>query len=109
MRPSLHFRQTFAYPAGRETVRAFVLFTLFLGILLAIAGQLAFREVSLAVLTERLDLVRREAREIADAVAVLGREAGGIDFSRIRENETSLRRQIEQRFAAVYFIHHGES
>jgi signal transduction histidine kinase len=76
--------------------------------LLAIAGQLAFREVSLKVLTNRLDLAQHEARRIADTVARLGRVGHTVDFSRLRQNETALRNYVHERLARRFFIHHVE-
>ena len=62
-----HFREVFTAPGGGETVRAFVIFGALLLVLAGIAGQLAFREVSLTVLSNRMSQIRREAQAIADA------------------------------------------
>lgn len=101
-------RQIFTAPAGGETLRAFLVFGVLLLVLLATAAQLAFREISLQVLTNRLDLVREEATTIARAVAAIGREAGGIDFSKLRANEDRVRNLIHKRLARRYIIRHVE-
>ena len=53
-RARTNFREVFAYPVWRETVRAFVIFIVLFGALVAIGGELAFRELSLNELRERL-------------------------------------------------------
>ena len=58
---TINFRDTFASRASGETVRAFSIFGLLLAALIFIVVQLAFRELSLQVLTERIDLGRAEA------------------------------------------------
>jgi len=103
------FRELLSAPAGGETVRAFTIFGLLLLAVTAIAAQLAFRELSLKVLSERLDLGRHEAERIARAVSEIGRDVdGGIDFSLVRRNEQQLERMILQRISSQVFIHHVE-
>lgn len=104
----LNFRQIFTVPAGRETVRAFLLFGALLAVLVGIAGQLAFREASLTVLARRLEQIRLEAQEIADTVTRIGREGDSIDFSRVRRNEDQLRNFIHERLSRGDFIRHVE-
>jgi signal transduction histidine kinase len=103
-----HFRFNFVYPEWREATRAFAVFSLLLAGLLAIAVQLAFRELSLKVLTERLDIGRFEAQRIAREVEELGREAGEIDFSKVQQHRDSLRRFIGERLAETSVIDHVE-
>ena len=67
----MDFRQTFAPSVDRETLRAFAIFTVLLVALLALGSELAFRELSLNVLRDRLDLGRKQARAIADEVVGL--------------------------------------
>jgi signal transduction histidine kinase len=106
MKPS--FRDIFAMPAGGETVRAYLIFGFLLLILLGIAGQLAFREVRLKALTNRLDLVRHEAQLIADVVVRIGGEGGSINFARVRENADTLKRLIYERLSQRDVIQHVE-
>jgi signal transduction histidine kinase len=103
-----NFREVFAMPAGGETVRAFLIFGFLLLALVGIASQLAFREVGLKVLANRLDLVRSEAQQIADAVVRIGGEGASIDFSRVRKNADTLRNFIYERLSQRYVIHHVE-
>ena len=102
------FRETFAYPGSRETLRAFAVFGLLLAALVTIAGQLTFRELSLQVLERRIDLGRLEAERIAEAVTRLGQETGGIDFSRVRSQTAALTNLIHERLASRQFIRHVE-
>jgi signal transduction histidine kinase len=94
--------------AGGDTIRAYLLFGLLLLVLVATACQIAFREVSVKVLTNRLDQVRVEAQQIADAVIRLGGTGGNIDFSRVRENSDALKNFIHERLSRRYVIHHVE-
>jgi signal transduction histidine kinase len=103
-----HFRDIFTASAGGETVRAFLVFGALLLLLLAIAGQLAFREVGLTVLTNRLEQIRQEAQAIADTVTRIGREGDSIDFSRVRRNEALLRNFIYERLAQRFVIRNVE-
>lgn len=105
---SSSFRDFFAHPAGGEAVRAFVIFGALLAVLAAIAGQLAFRELSLQVLTRRLDLGHLEARRIADAITRIGHDSDGIDFSRVRASQELLTTMIHERLSVRPFIHHVE-
>jgi len=88
--------------------RAFLFFGGALILLAAVLGQLAFREVSVQVLTNRLDVVRMEADEIAETVVSLGSEAGSLNFARLRERQDDLRNMIHERLARRPFIHHVE-
>jgi len=95
-------------PAGGETIRAFLIFGLLLLLLVGIASQLAFREVSVQVLTNRLDQIREEAQLIADAIVRIGGTRGNIDFSRVRAQSDALRNFIYERLTRRYVIHHVE-
>jgi len=103
-----HFRDIFTASAGSETVRAFLIFGALLVVLIGIASQLAFREVSLTVLARRLEQIRVDAQAIADAVTRIGREGDSIDFSRVRRNETLLKNFIYERLAQGDYIRHVE-
>lgn len=92
----------------RELTRAYLVFGGALLLLGAIAAHLYFREVSLMVLTNRLDASRLEAGKIARAVAHLSNERGSINFARLRQNQNALRNLIHERFALHPFIHHVE-
>ena len=93
---------------GRETLRAFLVFgTLFVA-LSGIAVQLAFHELDLQIRAHRQELGRDEARRIADAVAALGRDRGGIDFSRLRRKQDVLERLINERLSQRSFVRHVE-
>lgn len=94
--------------AGREVTRAYLAFVAALVVLGAVAAHLYFREVSLKVLTNRLDVSRHEARKIARAVAHLSNDGGTINFARLRQNQNALRNLIHERFALHSFIHHVE-
>ncbi len=94
--------------AGKETVRAFALFAVLLLALTAIGVQLMFRELSLKVLQERLDLGSHTARVIADAVRAAGQSEGGIDFSKVRVHEAQLKQLIRQQIRANAFVRYVE-
>jgi len=98
------FRDIFARDALRETIRAFIIFTVLVLALVAIGGQLAFRGLSLGVLRERLNLGTTTAEAIADEVSRLGRQPDGIDYGALRENEEQLRRLIQRRIERTAFI-----
>lgn len=74
-RVSFDFRDFFAFGGG-ETLRAFVLFGFLVSALIAIGSHVAFRELSINVLRERLDLGRLEAERIAAEVEILGDKIG---------------------------------
>ena len=105
---SSDFRLAFTSSSGGETIRAFLIFGVLLTILVGIAIQLAFREVGVGVLTTRLDIARNEALQIAAKVTELGADAGGIDFSRVRDQEAAFRQFVNQRFAQRVILHHVE-
>ncbi len=108
-RGPLHFRDIFAIPAGRETVRAFLIFGILLLSVVAIGGELTFRGLSLSVLNERLDLGRQAALEIAQAVAEVGvNESFRLDYDKLRANEDALRELIRTRIDSRKFIRHVE-
>jgi len=86
--------------------RAYALFGGAVILLSAIAGQLAFREVGVSVLTKRLDLVHREADKIVEAVWALAGEGRSVNFARLRERQDELRNLIHECFARRRFIHH---
>ena len=102
------FRDTFAKKGDAEAIRAYALFTVLLAVVVAIGLQLLFRELSLEVLKERLDLGRAEAARIADEVGILGEADGGLDFSRVRANEPALLQFINTRIAGRLFISYVE-
>jgi signal transduction histidine kinase len=107
-RDDVDFRESFTAAAGGETARAFLIFAVLLVVLVGIAGQLAFREVSLTVLARRLEQIRVEAQAIADTVTRIGREGDSIDFSLVRRNEASLRNFIHERISRGYYIRNVE-
>jgi len=101
-------RELFLVPEGRETVRAFLFFGLALVALMLLGSQLAFRDLSLLLRKERLNLVRDEAFRIADAVAALGRDQGAIDFSRLRQSKGALESMIRERIARRPYVRQVE-
>jgi signal transduction histidine kinase len=101
---TIRFRDTFVFRGGGETVRAFSIFGLLLATLIFIVVQLAFRELSLQVLTERIDLGRSEALRIAATVEQVGQTPGGIDFGRIQRNRRELIGYIRERVSRSVFI-----
>jgi signal transduction histidine kinase len=102
-RVQFDFRDSFAFGGG-ETLRAFSLFGLLLCLLLAIGAQVAFQELSIKVLKDRLDLGRAEAERIAREIEVIGDTGAGIDFAWVRENERALNEFIRQRISGQAFI-----
>jgi signal transduction histidine kinase len=94
--------------AGGETARAFLLFGVCLVALAAIAGLLAFRDLSRMVLARRADVARQEAVRIAQAVAALGRDRNGIDFHRIRQGQGTLLPMIQERLVGRPFLRQVE-
>jgi len=102
------FRDLFAAPLGRETIRAFVVFSLLMASLVAIGGELAFRDLSLSVLRERLDLGRAEALGIAGEIAEMGRIGDVIDYALLRGSQDRLRELILEHMAPRAFIRHVE-
>jgi len=103
-RARTNFREVFAYPVWRETVRAFVIFIVLFGALVAIGGELAFRELSLNELRERLALGRTEA--IAIARDVLSMRQGGppIDDNWLRLNRDNLTRLIRSHIKNSLYV-----
>jgi signal transduction histidine kinase len=104
----LGLRELFRTPAGAETVRAFLVFGLLLAVLTALFGQLAFREFSLRVLAQRMDLGRDEALRIADALWALGEDQGRMDFHALRSKRAILHAVINERVAEQPFVCHVE-
>ena len=99
-----HFRDTFSSVGSGEAVRAFFLFGVLLLSLVGFLLHFTFRELSLKVLTDKVDLGRHEAERIAAVVEGFGAEDGGIDFSRVRQNRQALQDFIGQRIAGRIFI-----
>lgn len=102
------FRDNFAPRGNKEAFRAFSVFGLLLLILVAVTIRLAFRESSMTVLTARLDQGQQEAQRIANAVAVVGREGDGINFSLVNDKRRELRNFIDRVLDTRLFIHHVE-
>jgi signal transduction histidine kinase len=103
------FRLAFTSTSGGETIRAYLIFGVLLTLLVGIAVQLAFREVGVGILTNRLDLAQREAQAIAARVSQLGADvSGGVDFSRLRSQEVAFRQFVNQRFTQRFMLHHVE-
>jgi signal transduction histidine kinase len=102
------FRDLFAAPVIRETLRAFLLFSVLLLTLLAILGELAFRDLSLNVLRERLDLGRNAALEIAREISEVGGGGSAFDYAQARADRDRLNRLIEDRIERTNFIRHVE-
>jgi len=59
-------------------------------------------------MTHHFDLGRVEAERIAAAVAALGREQGGIDFSLVRQKQEVLEALINERISVRPFVRHVE-
>ncbi len=98
------FRNTFVYPVWRETLRAFVIFSVLIIALVAVGGELAFRELSLNELRERLALGRTEA--VAIARDVLSMPAGGrpIDDAWLRLNRDNLERLVQSHIKDSLYV-----
>ena len=98
-----YFRDTFAYPVWRESLRAFAIFLLLFLALFAIGGELAFRQLGLEQLNERLALGRDEA--IGIARDVLGMRGGRpLDDEWLWGNRARLYRMINLRMGKVLYI-----
>lgn len=104
----MDLRDTFAPSVDRETLRAFAIFTVLLVALLALGGELAFRELSLNVLRDRLDLGRKEARAIADEVVGLLPHWRLEDDAWLNRNRVLIERLIRARIRNADYIHHVE-
>ena len=102
------FRGNFASRGDKEALIAFAVIGLILLVLVTITIRLAYRESSMSVLTGRLDEGLQEARNIANAVAVVGNEADGINFSLVNEKREELRNFIDRVIQTRAFIHHVE-
>jgi signal transduction histidine kinase len=105
---SSFLRDTFVYSGSREAVRAFLVFGVLLAILVALAARLAFRELSVKVLAERIDIGIGDARHIADIVAEVCGAGVGIDFALVQAHEQELVERIRTRIGERPFIHHVE-
>ena len=84
---------------GGETLRAFLVFSLLMVILAGVSGQMIFRELNLQEFARRASLGHDEALRIADAVAALGRDQGGINFHLLGKKTGALRKVILERLA----------
>lgn len=104
----LHFRDMFVSPVGRETTGAFVVFGVLLAGLVAIGGELAFRELRLGVLRERSSLGRRTAQAVAEDVARISRQGGAIEGGLGAEERERLEELIRNRISNTSFIHYVE-
>jgi len=102
-----NFRDSFAYPLGAETVRAFLVFGVLLLAVVAITAELAFRDLGLDVLRERVDLGRSTARAIAADLAVLGWPGRGPEPLPSGDRQRA-ERLIRLRMAEREFIHYVE-
>jgi signal transduction histidine kinase len=102
------FRDTFASPLGRETLRAVLLFLAVLLALAAIGGELAFRELRLNVLRERLALGSREAATIAREVMELRPGGRPLDDDWLLLNRDWIRHLIHSRIRQSPYVHHVE-
>jgi signal transduction histidine kinase len=89
-------------------MRAFAIFTVLLVALLGLGSELAFRELSLNVLRDRLDLGRREARAIADEVVGLLPQWRLEDDAWLDRNRLLIERLIHARIRNADYIHHVE-
>lgn len=101
-------RRLFSGPTG-ETIRAFVIFGVLMAILAVMAADLAFRQLSVEVLRQRIDVGRNEAEAIAREVATIGSIGEGeIDDSRLRQRRAELAERIRRRIVGRLFIRHVE-
>jgi signal transduction histidine kinase len=93
------FLEPLVTPAGRETVRAFVIFTLLLAGIVAIALQVAYRDVAAMAKTQQRLVAADQAASIAEYIGQIGDRPGGLDYSKIRQKipaiEAEVRRRIE--------------
>lgn len=107
-RDRANFRDSFASQGGRETLRAFLVFGVLVVTLVGVGGELAFRDLSLAVLRDRMDLGLSAAQAIAGDVARLCRDHAGIDYKRLHAHREALENLIRSRIADRDFIHYVE-
>jgi signal transduction histidine kinase len=86
--------------AGRDTVRTFVLFGVLLAGIVAVSVEVVYRDMERVTKVQRILIGRQEAGRIADFVGEIGREPGGLDYSRVRRNlpaiETEVRRRLSE-------------
>lgn len=100
----MKLREILAAPAGGETARAFILFSVLVLGLTAAAGVLSFRDLSRMVVARRVELGREEGMRIADAVGALGRDREGINYHRVRSRATVLAALVRERLVEQPFI-----
>jgi hypothetical protein len=109
MRPrATGFRDIFAEPIGGETLRAFLVFSVLVVALLGIGGELVFRDMSLEVLKQRVDLGRAAAQEIADEITAIGMEDGKINYLKLFSDLAPVKRLIQNHMERQNFIRHVE-
>jgi signal transduction histidine kinase len=101
-------KDLFTAPAGGQTAKVFIVFGFLLILLLATIGEVAFRDLSLRVVADRIDLGRSEAEAIAREIAQLGRDGPVMDYSRLRRNKEQLQQLIQDRIADRMFIRYVE-
>ncbi len=106
--PIDHFRHVFARPGGREALRALIIFSVLFVAIVAIGGELAFRELSLGVLRTRLDLGQGQARSIAKEVSGLRPPWLQLDDAWLEQNSDLIRRLIYARIRDIGYIHNVE-
>jgi signal transduction histidine kinase len=85
-------------------LRALLIFGTLSVTFIGMAVHLALRELNLQAMVHHFDLGRAEAERIASAVAALGRERTGIDFSRIRQKQEVLEGLIAERISVRPFV-----
>lgn len=84
-------------PAGRETVRAVLVFGILLTAVVAVALQIVYRDMARVTKAQRMLVGWREAERIADFVAEIGRQPGGLDYSRVRRNLPAIEAEVRRR------------
>ena len=105
---AFNFRDLFVSPGMGETVRAFSIFGVLLLGIVGIGGELASRDLSLNMLRQRFNLGQMAAVNLAQEVALLGREGNRITSARLWKNQERLRRLMETRIEESPIIRHLE-
>lgn len=93
-------RRTSPPPGWVETVRAFSIFAVLMGVLVWAAHSVAFSDMSQLARKYSRQRALEEAQRVAEAVTALGKGAAGIDFFRLRQERTDLERFLRARLVS---------
>jgi signal transduction histidine kinase len=77
-------------------VRAFVVFTLLLGGIVAVALQIVYRDIAEVAKTQQTLVAREEAAGIAEFIGKIGDRPGGLDYSRVRRQLPAIEAEVRR-------------